>query len=507
MPGHWITDQQYRFYMTQRNNGFSQACATAKAGFSERTARRFRQAGMPPSGCRRPRTYRTREDPLAAVWDEDLLPLLDACPDLQATSLLSELQRRYPDAYPDTLLRTVQRRLAHWRAVYGPERDLIFRQEHPPGHQGLSDFTDGGKLGVTLAGLPFAHLLYHFRLAYSGWEHAKAIIGGESYPALAEGLQEALWQLGGAPSEHRTDRLSAAYRNLDRDAQADAAEAYHELCRHYRMRPTRNNPGLAHENGAIEGAHGGLRRRLADALALRGSSDFDDLAAYQGFVQEVVSRANRRRRKAVDIELTALKPLPARRTCDFTPASVTVTTSGTVRIRGVLYSVPSRLVGCRLKAHIYDDRIVCYLGTSEVVTLSRLRAADHNDRPRRIDYRHVIASLVHKPQAFRRYVFRENMFPTPAFRAAWQAIDRALEPRHACRVYVGLLHLAAWHDCEADLAQALETILGNDQLPDLDRLRQRFIPKPPTVEVQVAPPDVTVYDSLLSAAAAAEAAP
>ena len=198
--------------------------------------------------------------------------------------------------------------------------------------------------------------------------------------------------------------------------------------------------------------------------------------------------------------------MPARRTCDFSPASVNVTTSGTIRIRGVLYSVPSRLVGCRLKAHIYDDRIVCYLGTNEVVSLSRLRAADHNDRPRHIDYRHVIASLVRKPQAFRRYVFRENMFPTPAYRATWQAIDRAWEPRQACRVYVGLLHLAAHHDCEADLAKALETILDDGALPDLDQLRDRFIAKPPAITVTVTPPDIRVYDGLLCAPTTGEGA-
>jgi hypothetical protein len=223
MPGIWITDQQLRLYMTHRQNGLSQVTAAAKAGFSERSARRLQKAGKPPSGRRQPRRYRTREDPLATVWECDLVPLLEASPTLQATSLLSELQRRYPEDYPDTLLRTLQRRVAHWRSVHGPERELIFRQEQPPGLQGLSDFTAGAKLGVTLAGQPFPHLLYHFRLAYSGWEHVKAIVGGESYPALAEALQEALWQLGGVPSEHRTDRLSAAYRNLDRDTAADAA--------------------------------------------------------------------------------------------------------------------------------------------------------------------------------------------------------------------------------------------------------------------------------------------
>ncbi len=502
-----ITDQQYRLYMTHRQNGLSQSTAAAKAGFSERTARRLQKAAMPPSARRRRRTYRTREDPFAEVWESELVPRLEEHPKMQAMSLLEELQRRYPEAYPDQLLRTLQRRVTQWRAMYGPERELIFRQEHPPGRQGLSDFTNGSKLGVSLAGVAFPHLLYHYRLAYSGWEHGKAIVGGESFTALAEGLQEALWQLGGVPDDHRTDRLSAAYRNLDKDAAADAAQAYLDLCRHYGMQPTRNNRGVAHENGSIEGAHGSFRRRLADALALRGSSDFEDLAAYQRFIQEVVSRANRRRRQAVEIELAALKPLPPRRTCDFATASLSVTTSGTVRIRGVLYSVPSQLVGCRLKAHIYDDRIVCYLGTSEVVTLSRLRAVNHNDRPRHIEYRHVIGSLVRKPQAFRHYVFRESLFPTPAFRRAWQAIDQALEPRQACRTYVGLLHLAAQYDCEAELAQALEISLGNGEVPDLDQLQVRFIPKPPTVEVHVPAPDVTVYDSLLGAPTPAEVAP
>jgi hypothetical protein len=223
--------------------------AAARSGFSERTARRI---GTDP-----------------------------VLPSLRATTQLKELQQHHPGRYPDRLLRSLQRRVTHWRATEGPERELIFRQEHPPGLQALSDFTDGSGLGVMLGDEPFVHLLYHFWLAYSGWQYVKVICGDESFTALTEGLQEALWQLGGVPREHRTDRLSAAYRNLA--AADDEAVRYAEFCRHYDMEPSRNNAGVSHENGSVEAAHGHFKAGLGEALELRGSRDFADLAAYETF--------------------------------------------------------------------------------------------------------------------------------------------------------------------------------------------------------------------------------
>ena len=166
----------------------------------------------------------------------------------------------------------------------------------------MSDFTCMAQAGVTIAGVPLDHRLYHFRLAYSGFEHAHVVLGGESFVALAEGLQNALWALGGAPQEHRTDSLSAAFRNLERTAQDDLTRRYDELCAHYRMRPSRNNAGIAHENGAIEGPHGHLKRAIEDALLMRTSRNFDDLAAYRHFIDEIVSRHNARHAKRIDVE-------------------------------------------------------------------------------------------------------------------------------------------------------------------------------------------------------------
>lgn len=345
MTGVRITDRQVRRYMDERRHGDPQATAAAKAGFSERTARRIDANPILPSQRPRERTWRTREDPFAGVWDEELVPVLRSTPHIRATTLLEELQRRHPGDYPDRLLRSLQRWVALWRATEGPEQELIFRQDHPPGYQALSDFTETASLGVTIDGTPFDHLLYHFWLAYSGWEAVKLVQGGESFTALTEGLQEALWQLGGVPHTHRTDRLSAAYRNLT--AEDDEAAGYAAFCRHYGMTPTRNNAGVAHENGSVEASHGHLKAALRDALDLRWSRDFPDIPTYQAFLQDTVARKNARRRKALEVELPELKPLPRHRTTDFSTTTVTVTRGGTISVRKVLYTVPSRLVGSR----------------------------------------------------------------------------------------------------------------------------------------------------------------
>jgi len=223
---------------------------------------------------------------LAAVWDSEVVPLLKSTPGLRSVAIFDEIRRRHPEIGAG-IRRTLERRIRTWRALNGAEQDVIFRQEHPPGRLGLSDFTEMGDRGVSIAGAPLDHRLYHFRLAFSGWEHAHVVLGGESFVALAEGLQNALWALGRAPVQHRSDSLSAAFRNLDRDAREDQTRRYEALCAHYGMEPTRNNRGVAHENGSIESPHGHLKLAIEDGLLLRGTRDFADLDAYRRFVPRV----------------------------------------------------------------------------------------------------------------------------------------------------------------------------------------------------------------------------
>jgi len=493
LSGRHITDCQMRLYMSLRQAETARVAA-AKAGFSAASAYRIEQDPRLPSQKQAARSRR-RPDPLAAVWEREIVPMLAGAPGLRAVAIFEEMRRRHPEIGAG-VRRTVERRIRTWRALNGAERDVIFRQEHPPGRLGLSDFTDMRDLRISIVGVPLDHRLYHFRLAFSGWEHGHVILGGESFVALAEGLQNALWALGGAPLQHRSDSLSAAFRNLDRDACEDLTRRYEAMCAHYRMTPTRNNPGLAHENGAIESPHGHLKQALADALLLRGSRDFETLEAYRRFLDEIVGRRNARLAKRIDLERPSLQPLPARRTTDYEETSVTVTTTSGFILKKVFYSVPSRLIGHRLRVRLYDDRLECFLGSTALMTLRRGRP-QQGKHGHVVDYRHVIHALRRKPMALLNLVYRDQLFPRRAYRGAFEALLAADSEKRACRTMVGLLALAHERACEAELAAALDAELEAGRLPDLDTLRRRFAPDPGTIpEIIVAPTPLRLYDEL-----------
>lgn len=470
--------------------------AAARAGFSTATAYRLEHDPRPPSQKQPPRGRR-RPDPLADVFDAEVVPLLHSAPDLRAVAVFEELRRRHPEL-PAGLRRTLERRIRAWRALHGKERDVIFRQVHPPGLLGLSDFTDMNALGVTIAGVALDHRLYHFRLAHSGYEHAHVILGGESFVALAEGLQNALWALGGAPREHRSDSLSAAFRNLERVAREDLTSRYNALCAHYGMQPTRNNRGIAHENGSIESPHGHFKSAVRDALLLRGSADFDELMTYRRFVAEIVSRHNARCAQRIDMERAALQPLPDARSCDYEDTRVVVTSSGGFTLRKVFYTVPSRLIGHRLSVRLYDDRLELLLGGTPLMTLARGRAGPNGKHGHVVDYRHVIHALRRKPMALLNLVYRDQLFPREAYRRVFERLCEQQGPRAACKTTVELLSLAHERGCEAQLAQALQEDLDARRLPDICALRERFTPDTAALpEVRVVLASLSEYEVLV----------
>lgn len=473
--------------------------AAAKAGFSTATAYRCEADPRLPSQKVTPRTRR-RPDPLAGIWDEEIVPMLKAAPGLRAVGVFEEICRRHRELAPG-VRRTLERRVRRWRAEHGPDQDVIFRQVQVPGRLGLSDFTAMADLAVAVAGVALDHRLYHFRLAFSGWEHVRVVLGGESYVALAEGLQDALWTLSGAPAEHRSDSLSAAFRNLDRDSAADLTRRYEALCAHYAMTPSRNNAGIAHENGAIESPHGHLKAAIEDALQLRGSRAFDDLDAYRRFLDELVGRRNARRRKQLELEHQVLRPLPARRTGDWEDALVSVTSASGFTLRKVFYSVPSRLIGHRLRVRLFDDRLDCFLGSSFLMTLRRGRAPSGSGRHAHVvDYRHVIHALKRKPGALLNLVYRDQLFPRQAYARLFDALIAREGDKRACKVMVEILALAHERACEAELAETIATALDAGALPDLAGLRQRFVPTIGFPEVTVTLGELSAYDELAQVA-------
>ena len=497
-----ITDQQVRLYMTDIQN-HSQRTAAARAGFSERTARRFDADPTLPSQ-RKIVHRRTVADPLEGYWETDLLPLLKNDSALQAVTLLRHLQGLHPLAFPDDRIRrTLERRVRQWRALSGPERDIIFRQTPEPGYMAQSDFTHADELQVMIAGQPFRHLLYHFVMVYSRWEHVGVVLGGESFTALAENLQQALWSLGGVPQNHRTDSLSAAFRNLTADQREDITKRYDAFVGHYGMDASRNNRGEAHENGAVESQNRHLKKAIEQALILRGSHDFATIEEYRCFIDLTVARRNKQRVAAVQAERAHLKPLPQRRTTDFTEIVAPVTRTGGFLIKSIFYSAPSQLIGQRLRVHLYDDRLEAFLGGTLVVSHSRARRRGDGHRVHVINYHHVIHALRRKPQALWSSIYRDSLFPRTQYAEAWKVLQRDLPRRDACRRMVDLLFIAHDQACEAELAHLLAADLDAGRVPDPKALASRLAPRHMALprDVTVAHPSLDSFDALLGASA------
>jgi hypothetical protein len=488
-----VTDRQVRLLRRRLMEGKTQEAAASGAGMSVRTARTW-QEGPLPSESKEPRTWRTRKDPFDAVWARDVLPLLerDEGGILDATTVLAELRRRYPLQFHEGTLRTLQRRLRDWRAVAGPEKEVRFEQMHVPGREAAFDFTHMKDLRVTIAGEPFVHLLFVFRLSYSSWTWIGVALG-ETFEAVVAGLQGALWQLGGVPRVVRHDNLSAATRELRKTGGRVLTTRYQQVLDHYGLTSTRIEPGEAHQNGIAEKANDLVKTWVDQALVLRGSRDFASVEAYLAFARAIVDDRNGRRLERVAEDRARLRPLPSSRMPEYTDVTSTVRVWSTVRVSGRTYSVPSRLIGHEVVARLHADVVEIRYGDRTIEAMPRLRGEEDV----RIDYRHVIWSLVRKPGAFARYRYREELFPTPAFRAGYDALVRFRGER-ADVEYVRVLHLAA-STMESKVEQALVTLLEGGQAFDYVAVKALAEPPVPTAvpTVRIGAPDLKVYDQLL----------
>jgi len=495
-----IKTYQTQVYMSAREKGFTQVEAAELAGFSARTGQRI-EAGEHQPNRGRMRNWRSTPDPLAGVWESELEPMLKASPGLQPMTLFEWLQERYPSKYPQ-VLRTLQRRVAAWKALHGDSKAVMFELRHEPGLMGLSDFTALKGLEITIAGKPFEHLLYHYRLAYSGWQYAQIIQGGESFIALSEGLQNALFACGGVPKQHRTDSLSAAYRNMGGVRNKPLTRLYDDLCTHYRMQPTRNNTGIAHENGSLESPHGHLKHRIKQALLLRGSHDFESIAQYQDLINRAVAKLNDLHPEKVEEEKRSLQSLPNYRVADYEVLTARVSCRSTIDVRCVLYTVPSRLMGAQLELHLHHDRIVGYLHRQQVVELPRLRVSGQAKRRARcINYRHIAEGLRCKPRAFLYCTWQQELLPNETWRTLWLQLKAQFELDSAAVVMVEALYIAATQDKETAVANYLQAQLETATLT-LAGLRQQFqllrdlkVPR-----LTITQHDLTNYDQLLPGA-------
>lgn len=485
-----VSNAQVRRLMEEKAKTGKIGLAAMRAGMDRTTARKYLDEGKVPSEQVTARGWRTRSDPFAEDWPGLKSRLVDA-PELEAKTLFEFLMAEHPERYEAGQLRTLQRRVLEWRALEGPQREVFFAQDHRPGEAMQTDFTHCTELEVTIVGEPFAHLLCHTVLPYSNWEWA-TLCQSESLMALRRGVQAGLFKLGRVPTWHQTDNSTAATHTLA-TGKRGFNEDYQRVMDHLGMKPRTIAVGESNQNGDVEALNGALKRRLKQHLLMRGSRDFESVEAYERWLHVVLDKANDLRRKKLVEELASMKELKVSRLPEHVEETATVTSWSTIRVRRNTYSVPSRLIGHDVRVQVSDDRLQVFYGGVEQLTVERLLGGGGH----RINYRHIIWSLVQKPHAFARYRYREELFPSLCFRRAYDALT-ARGDRHADREYLRILHLAAT-TMESEVEVALELLLNEHRLTSADQVKTLVAPGRPEVPVLEAPRvDLTAYDGLLS---------
>lgn len=488
-----VTDQQVRRLMKLNQKEKSLSVAAAKSGVSENTARKYLRNKKLPSQIKQERTWRTREDPFDEAWSEVQLKL-EIIPGLEAKTLFEWLQRVYPGRYSDGQLRTLQRRIKQWQALKGPAKEVFFDQHHKPGELCESDFTHMSELSITIDGNPFNHLIYHFVLTYSNWETG-TICFSESFESLSAGLQNALWELGGVPAMHRTDKLSAAVQKLDKPGKDEFTRKYRALLRHYGLIGQKIQTGKPNENGDVEQRHHRLKRAVDQMLLLRCSRDFTTRDEYEFFLRKVFKHLNAGRQERFNEELNMIRSLPAKRLGDYTTYTVNVRPSSTILIKKNVYSVHSRLIGEKATVRLYPDYLEVWYAQRKVEKIPRLRGC----RNHHIQYRHIIDWLVRKPGAFENYRYRDDLFPTSRFKMAYDYLKD--HQSRAAKEYLKILNLAA-KESESGVDDALRWLMDQDQPISFDAVEVILMTNqsiPEVTEVEIDEVDLSLYDTLFEA--------
>ena len=497
-----ITNRQYqrlrKFMQTER----TLAQAAAKSEMDEKTARKYLKQDKLPDELKPDHTWVTRKDPFADVW-EDIKGKLELAAGLESKTIFKYLVDTFPDRFQEGQLRTLQRKIKHWRATEGEPKEVYFSQVHLPGILGASDYTCMNSLGVTINKQPFDHLVYHFVLTYSNWETGNVCFS-ESFESLSEGLQNALWKLGGSPSAHLTDRLSAAIQKPG--SEKEFTDRYEALLRHYGIAGRKTQPASPNENGDVEQRNYRFKKAVEQQLLLRGSHDFESRAEYSSFLDKLFESMNACRKEKLKEELATMRRLPLERFLSSKRLNdIPVSKNSTIRVNNNIYSVNSRLIGEHVTVYLHSESLEVRYGQKIVDELPRI----YGESNHQINYRHIIDWLVRKPGAFANYRYKEEMFPTTFFRGYYDDLLRRHSIQAAAKEYLKVLHLAAKTN-EEIVNNALQYRFYCDELSTSREIEKWVMEcidegrKIDKTDINIPAVDISVYDNLLNKGATDE---
>jgi len=466
-----------------------------KAGMHRNTAAKYLENGALPSEAPQGRGWRTHADPFEADWPQMERILQDA-PELEAKTLFEHLMELRPGQYGLNQLRTFQRRVKTWRALSGPEKEIFFPQAHRAGEAAQTDFTWATELGITILGEPFEHMLCVTVLPFSLWQWA-TVCFSESMSALREGVQNAFFRLGYVPEFHQTDNSTAATHDITTGKRGFNAE-YLALMRHLSLQPRTTEVGAKEQNGSVEATNGALKRAIKQHLLLRGSRDFESRDTYERWLAGLFEKRNGDRAARLKEELVAMRPLGVRRLPAYAVVDVRVGSGSTIRVKSNTYSVPSRLIGEKVRVCVFDDRLDVYWSGALQASRERVRGKTAFA----VAWRDVIGWLVKKPGAFRRYRYRDALFLSDVFRRAYERLDASLSTWSADMNYLQVVLLAR-ETCLDDVEHALLELEAAGELPRFENVRARAGGEQPIrPEVDVGEPELASYDDLTPDAAA-----
>ena len=486
-----IKDTQYRILIKEFNKSGEITMSSMKSGMTRKTGSKYLKLGKGPGELRKPHTWRTRKDPFADVSDE-IDNMLENAEELTPITIFTYLQEKYPGKFADGQLRTLERRVKEWRIENGKSQVVSIAQSHVPGRLMELDWTSMNKLMITICGIHFKHLLCHSVLTYSNWEWAE-IAYSESFQSLKKGFQAAVYRLGAVPEILQTDNSSTATHQVEKGKKArDFNHNYRTFLDHYGVVPRSINVNSPDENGDIESVNGHFKRRIDQYLYLRGSRDFDSIDEYRSFLDDILIRGNKNRASKVNEELQVMRELPEARLPVYTEEEKTVSTFGTIRVKKVAYSVPSRLKGHKIRVRVYEDRIELFSGRKHIDTLPRKTGCGYS-----VNYRHVIESLRRKPGAFANCRYKDQLFPNEIFSRTYERLRERFDEHLADREYIGILHLAAGNG-EDKVSDILSDLLSEEKFFTMDMVKQKLDLPVSIPELNRPAPVLLSYDSLLT---------
>jgi len=467
--------------------------AALKTGMDRKTATNYLKQNTLPSESIKNRDWKTREDKLQNIWPlaEEFLKVT---PDIEAKALFEHLLDNYPARLHEGQLRTFQRRIKQWRIKHGHDQEVYFDQLTIPGKMAQLDWMDMNKFAIEINGQFFKHKLTHFTLNHSNIESA-TICRSESILSIKKGLRDFLYRVAGkAPQVLQVDNSSAATHRPCKDKKKRVFNnEYIQILDYYGIKAQKTNVASPNENGVVESQNGHLKNKIKQALIIRGSKNFKDENEYQGFINVIIDKTNLKRKVKFEEEYPKLITIPINPLPEYQEEYVTVRNRSTANIKKVTYSVPSRLIGSKLKARIYEHKIDLYAGVDLVFSMPRVLG----DRGIVINYRHIIHSLIRKPAAFENYKYRDELYPTENFKKAYDYLIKNKSNRQATIEYLRILKLAA-DNFEDDVDVAIGLLLADKSLIlSVDLITELVVTDKKSILDSIElTPNLNIYDDL-----------